>query len=205
MHLLLTGFEPFAGSPVNPSALIAKLLAENPPPGVTIIPAILPVERVRGPRALLDAFDAAWPDAVLCLGQAARRPCLSIERVAVNLLDYGIPDNAGHSAQDLPVIPDSPAAYFSTLPVRRLFSAVQAAGIPVELSLSAGAYLCNQIFYTLMHALSTKGLIIPAGFVHVPALPEQAAASPGAPMPSMSLDTMLAGVRIIIQEIGRVE
>jgi pyroglutamyl-peptidase len=117
--------------------------------------------------------------------------------VALNLLDYRMADNTGHQAIDEPIVPDGPAAYFVTLPVRAMLEAVRAAGIPAELSLSAGAFLCNQVTYELLHYLTTYQLDIPAGFVHVPALPEQVTnAYP--PVPSMALETMTCGIRAAI-------
>jgi pyroglutamyl-peptidase len=122
---------------------------------------------------------------------------LSIERVALNLLDYTIPDNSGAQVKDEPIVPDGPAAYFISLPVREIRDAVQAAGVPAELSLSAGAFLCNQVLYTLLHHISVNKLPIKAGFIHMPALPEQVIDRP-ASVPSMSMETMVRGVRAAI-------
>ena len=197
MKLLLTGFEPFGGSQVNPSAQVVGKLARDGVPGVTLHSAILPVDRQSGPATLLNVVRALHPDAILCLGEAARRMAISIERVAINLLDYRMADNAGHQAIDEPIVPDGPAAYFVTLPVRTMCDAVRTVGIPAELSLSAGAFLCNQVTYELLHYLATNQLDIPAGFVHLPALPEQVTnAYP--PMPSMALETMARGISTII-------
>jgi pyroglutamyl-peptidase len=197
MKVLLTGFEPFGGSQVNPSAQVVRTLAHDGIPGVALHSAILPVDRQGGPATLLNAVRALHPDAILCLGEATRRMAISIERVAINLLDYRMADNAGHQAIDEPIVPDGPAAYFVTLPVRAMLEAVHAAGIPAELSLSAGAFLCNQVTYELLHYLTTHQLDIPAGFVHLPALPEQVTnASP--PMPSMALETMVRGICAVI-------
>ena len=197
MNVLLTGFEPFGGSQVNPSAQVVRTLARDGLPGVALHSAILPVDRQGGPATLLNAVRALHPDAIVCLGEATRRMAISIERVAINLLDYRMADNAGHQAIDEPIVPDGPAAYFVTLPVRAMLEAVRAAGIPAELSLSAGAFLCNQVTYELLHYLTTHQLDIPAGFVHLPALPEQVTnAYP--PMPSMALDTMARGICAII-------
>lgn len=196
MKILLTGFEPFGGSPVNPSEQVVKALAADPPAGIDLLTAILPVERAAGPQALLDAVQASRPQAVLCLGEASRRAVVSIERVAINLLDYRIPDNSGEQCVDQPIFADGPAACFVTLPVRAMLAAVLAAGIPAELSLSAGAYLCNQVLYTLLHLRPA----IPAGFIHLPALPRQAAAQ-GLAMPSMSLESSAAAVRAALQAI----
>jgi pyroglutamyl-peptidase len=197
MNVLLTGFEPFGGSQVNPSAQVVRTLARDGIPGVALHSAILPVDRQGGPATLVNAVRALHPDAIVCLGEATRRMAISIERVAINLLDYRMADNAGHQAIDEPIVPDGPAAYFVTLPVRAMLEAVHAAGIPAELSLSAGAFLCNQVIYELLHYLTTYQLDIPAGFVHVPALPEQVTnAYP--PMPSMALETMVRGICAVI-------
>jgi pyroglutamyl-peptidase len=199
VKILVTGFEPFGGSSLNPSEQVVRALlgqsASDPElvPGGMVATAILPVDRFSGPEALRSALERTQPDAVLCLGEAARRATLSVERVAINLMDYRIPDNSGQQATDLPVVPGGPAAYFVTLPVRAMLAAVQGAGVPVELSLSAGSYLCNQVLYDLLHQLSGREPIIRAGFIHLPSLPEQASqASPA--YPSMALETMLKGV-----------
>src|SRR2546427_12290933 len=133
--------------------------------------------------------DAEWPQVADAVIEA--------ERVAINLLDYRMVDNAGHQAVDEPIVPDGPAAYFVTLPVRAMLDAVRMAGIPAELSLSAGAFLCNQVTYELLHYLTIHQLAIPTGFVHLPALPEQVInAYP--PMPSMALETMVRGICAVI-------
>jgi pyroglutamyl-peptidase len=197
MKILLTGFEPFDGSLVNPSEGVMHALADESIPGMTLVTALLPVTMERGPQVLLDAFSTVHPQAVLCLGQASRRAVLSIERLAVNLLDFRIPDNAGVQAQDQLIVSEGPAAYFTTLPVREIYEAIKEQGIPAALSLSAGTYLCNQVTYVLMHHLHSQKLNIPAGFIHLPALPQQAAQMKGS-IPSMSLETMIKGIRIAL-------
>jgi pyroglutamyl-peptidase len=192
MKILITGFEPFGGSTVNPSIQVVRAMASAPLDNVDLCTAMLPVDRITGPSTLVLAVDTYKPDVVLCLGQATGRTTLSIERVAVNLLDYHIADNSGALVTDEPVVPDGPAAYFVTLPVRDLLSAVRDACVPAELSLSAGTFLCNQVLYTLLHHIAVNGLAIKAGFIHVPALPEQVVDKPA---PSMSLQTMTAGIR----------
>ncbi len=197
MILLLTGFEPFGSSQVNPSEQIVHALSREKMSGIELHTAILPVDRTRGPETLIRAFELHQPDAALCLGEASRRMAISIERVAINLMDYRIADNAGNQMVDEPIIADGPAAYFVTLPVRAMLNAVRAACVPAELSLSAGAYLCNQVTYSLLHHLAQNHLKNAAGFIHLPRLPEQAVDCDPI-IPSMSLDTMLTGIRAAI-------
>jgi pyroglutamyl-peptidase len=208
MQILLTGFEPFAGSQINPSERVVQALAGRYLEGLDLATTILPVDTFRAPSRLTQALEETQPEAVVCLGEASRRAALSIERVAVNLLDFRIPDNQGVQVVDEPVLSGGPAAYFSTLPVRRLLQALQEAGVPAELSLSAGSYLCNQVFYVLLDYLQRQGRPIPAGFIHLPALTQQAAeqAALGKPaIPSMSLETMLRGLETVLFELRRVQ
>lgn len=200
MKLLLTGFEPFGGSRVNPSEQTVRALAQESLGATKLSIAILPVDRVHGPAALIRAYQEHQPDAVLCLGEASKRMAISIERVAINLLDYRIADNAGNQIVDEPIVRDAPAAYFCTLPVRAMLNAVRACGVPAELSLSAGAFLCNQVTYALLHYLAQSKLNTPAGFVHLPALPEQVINKQPL-IPSMSLETMLKGIQAAINAI----
>jgi pyroglutamyl-peptidase len=202
MKLLLTGFEAFDNSTINPSEQIVLALEKESISGVQIETAVLPVDLKLGPSVLRNAVEVSEPEAVICLGQASRRAVISIERVAINLLDFRIPDNAGNQVEDQAIEPDGPAAYFTTLPVRKIFDTLKANGIPAELSLSAGTYLCNQVFFTLLHYLGNQNQNIPAGFIHLPALPEQAAELKGS-VPSMSLETMIRGIRLAIQVIAQ--
>ena len=200
MKLLLTGFEPFDGSDINPSEQVVKILSDKKIKGIELITAILPVDREAGPKKLLKSFIENHPDAVLCLGEARGRMAINIERVAVNLMDYRIKDNAGNLIQDQPIIPDGPPAYFCTLPVRKMMEDVQKAGIPAQLSLSAGAFLCNQVIYTILHHLKTNNIDIPAGFIHLPSLPQQVA--DGQPLkPSMDLQSLITGIEAAIEVV----
>lgn len=200
MTFLITGFEPFDGSPINPSEQAARALDGQTIGGTRIHSAILPVDCAAGPQALIAALRAHQPRAVLCLGEAGHRPALSIERVAVNLLDFRIPDNSGRQIIDQPVVPGGPAAYFVTLPARAVMRAVQAAGVPCELSMTAGTYLCNQVLYHLLHFIAQEGWTIPAGFIHMPPLPQEVAKT-SPQKPSMALETILAGVRAAVEAI----
>ena len=198
MKLLLTGFEPFDGGSRNPSQLAVQQLVSEGLPGCEIVPVILPVIADIAPGLLLTRLEEVQPDVLLSLGLAGSRPVISIERIAINLLDFRIPDNAGRRLLDNPIVADGPAAYFATLPVRAMYEAVLAAGVPVELSLSAGAYLCNQVMYAALHLIAVRGWRTRAGFVHLPALPEMVTTRP---MPSMSLETMLTGLRAMLAVI----
>jgi pyroglutamyl-peptidase len=198
MKLLLTGFEPFDGRSLNPSQLAVQQLVSEGLPGCEIVPVILPVIADRAPGLLLTRLEEVQPEVLLSLGLAGSRPVISIERIAINLLDFRIPDNAGRQLLDNPIVADGPAAYFATLPVRAMYEAVLAAGVPVELSLSAGAYLCNQVMYAALHLIAVRGWRTRAGFVHLPALPEMVTTRP---MPSMSLETMLTGLRAMLAVI----
>lgn len=201
MKILLTGFTPFGNSRLNPSQQLVEALPEKGNNGETLIKAILPVDHLQAPKILLDHFYKSQPDAVLMFGLASGRPKICLERVAINLQDFRVPDNAGVTITDEPIIDGGPAAYFSTLPIRAMYSAMQAEGIPATLSLSAGAYLCNQVFYTLMHEIVRKQLPIRAGFIHLPALPVQAAES-DKDMPSMSLDQEIHAAHILIAQLN---
>ena len=197
MILLLSGFEPFGGSNINPSEQVVKTLAGKEYPNTEIITSILPVDREAGPQRLIQTVEESKPEVVLCLGEARGRAAFSIERVAINLMDYRIEDNAGNLIQDQPIIPNGPSAYFCTLPVRQIMEAIQGEGVPATLSLSAGAFLCNQVIYILLHYLDKNDLAIPAGFIHLPSLPQQIAQEQPI-KPSMSLETMIIGMEAII-------
>jgi pyroglutamyl-peptidase len=200
MKFLVTGFEPFGQSSVNPSEQVVQALAGRQFEGFAVQTAVLPVHRFHGPQKLLTLVQQTRPDAVVCLGEAGGRTAVSIERVAVNLLDFRIADNDGLVVQDEPIVAGGPAAYFTTLPVRALQQAVAAAGVPSELSLSAGAFLCNQVTFELLHFLTQQQWDIPAGFVHLPLLPEQAASQ--TPLrPSMALDVMVRAVCTILHTL----
>lgn len=201
MRVLLTGFEPFGGSAVNPSQKVVESLAQGrsrlAERGIDLRTLILAVEAKRGPSALLRAIDRVKPDAVMCLGESGRATAITIERVFINLADYRIADNAGTFIANKPIARGGPAAYFTTLPFERLRDAVRDAGVAAELSLSAGAFLCNHVAYALAHHLAKRDREIPAGFVHLPRLPEQVRGQRG--KPSMPLDDMVRAVETMLQ------
>lgn len=193
-RVLVTGFEPFAGDSRNPSFEIVRALDGEAIGSHRIRGAVLPVAFGAAPAALERLLDTHRPDLVLAIGQAGGREALSLERVAINLVDARIADNTGAQPHDVAVIDDAPSAYFTTLPLKAMQAAMRDAGVPTSLSLSAGSFVCNAVFYALCHLLATRATGVRGGFLHVPWLPEQAVAHVG--QPSMALETMLAGVRI---------
>jgi pyroglutamyl-peptidase len=190
--LLLTGFDPFHGSALNPSWLAARALHGQRIAGHSVVAAQLPTVFKSAQEHLDGLLKAHRPALVLCLGQAGGRSALSVERVAINLVDARIRDNQGAQPVDEPVVPGGPAAYFATLPAKALHRAVQQAGLPCEVSQTAGTFVCNAVFYGLMHQLATGAA--PGGrggFVHVPWLPEQGA-------PGMQLRDMVRGIHAML-------
>ena len=190
--LLLTGFDPFGGSTLNPSWLVARALHGQRIAGHAVVAEQLPTVFGAAQAQLHALLQAHRPALVLCLGQAGGRAALSIERIAINVADARIPDNQGAQPLDAPVAPDGPAAYFASLPVKALRRAVQQAGLPCEVSQTAGTFVCNAVFYGLMHQLSA-GAVPGArgGFVHVPWLPEQGT-------PGMQLRDMVRGIHAML-------
>jgi pyroglutamyl-peptidase len=201
--LLLTGFEPFGDDPgaqsLNPSAAIAQALHGQKIGPWRVAGHVLPCEYGRSVRVLKTLMREYEPQAILCLGQAGGRSAISIERIAVNWDEAALPDNAGKVRAGQPILKTAPAAYFSTLPTHAMRDALLAQGIPAELSSSAGHFVCNHVFFSLMHALRESK--IQAGFVHVPYLPQQALASGQKNMPSMTQEHMIAAIRAALAKI----
>jgi pyroglutamyl-peptidase len=196
MKALVTGFEPFGGERVNPSF---EALRRLPPRLGSLDIATRPLPVVYGAAlpALREAVAASKPDIVLCVGLAGGRAELSVERVAINIDDARIPDNDGNQPIDRAVVAGAPAAYFATLPIKAAAAALREAGLPTAVSNSAGTFLCNHVFYGLMHEAARSGKRFRGGFLHVPFLPSQAARIPGAP--SMALEQIVEGIEIILQ------
>jgi pyroglutamyl-peptidase len=191
---LVTGFDAFGGEAVNPSQLIAQALDGEVIAGHRVVGATLPTEFGAAPAALEKLVARHRPALVLALGQAGGRVGISLERVAINLIDARIPDNAGSQPVDARIVDNAANAYFSTLPIKAMLQRLRDAGIPASLSQTAGTFVCNQVFYALMHALRQRRAR--GGFVHVPYLPEQAARHAGAP--SLPLQTMIEAVRLCL-------
>jgi len=196
--VLLTGFEPFEKEPVNPSwEAVRALDGQRVGDDAVIVARQLPCvfgAAITGIEALLDELK---PDVVIAVGQAGGRTELSIERIAINVDDARIVDNAGAQPIDVTIAAAGPAAYFATLPIKAITRDLRAAGVPAMVSQTAGTFVCNHVFYGLMHALAQRGNAhVRGGFIHIPYLPEQAARHPGAP--SLALDTLIAGLRVAV-------
>jgi pyroglutamyl-peptidase len=191
--VLLTGFEPFGTATSNPSGEIVKQIS-----GDNIVTAILPVAYTQSADRLLALIAEHNPDVVICLGQAEGRTAITPEKVAINLDDARLADNEGVIRNDVKILDDGPVAYFSTLPLKEMVDAIKAQGIPATVSLSAGAFLCNHVFYLAQNKFA--GTKIRSGFVHVPLMDSQAPEFPG--LPTMPLDQMVTAVRIMLEVVA---
>lgn len=198
-HILITGFEPFERDSINPSWQVAQALHGSLCNGATVHAVQLPCAFGRAVEQLDQAFHLWQPQLVLALGLAGGRSGVSLERVAINVDDARIADNTGQQPIDTAVVNSAPAAYFSTLPIKAVVRDLRAAGLPGAVSNTAGTFVCNHVFYALMHRLATE----PAwsqtrgGFIHLPYLPEQAARHPGAP--SMALATQVQALQVVMR------
>jgi len=197
--ILISGFGPFGGEPINPAGEAVGRLDRRTIVETVVVARELPVVR----RACIDAIVAQIreidPAVVIAVGQAGGRPEITPERVAINVDDYRIPDNAGNQPVDESVIVGAPSAYWSTLPVKAMVERMRGGGIPASVSNSAGTFVCNHLFFGLMHVLAAEGAIRRGGFIHIPYLPEQAARHPGEP--SMGLTTIVRGLELAIEAV----
>jgi pyroglutamyl-peptidase len=194
-RILLSGFEPFGGDTVNPSALVGRALHGHRVGGAVVQAVELPCVFGRALQVLDEALAIHRPVLVLALGLAAGRGELSVERVAINVDDARIPDNAGAQPADVPVVPGGPAAWFSTLPIKAIVAAWRAAGLPGAVSQTAGTFVCNHVFYGLQHRLA--GSAVRSGFVHLPLSDSQAADHPG--RPTLPMASLVLGTRIALE------
>src|SRR5438034_9353017 len=195
MKALVTGFAPFDGDDSNPAQEALRLL----PPrlgDLELTVRVLPTAFGQALDALADALATTAPDIVLGVGLAGGGAALSLERVAINIDDARIADNAGQQPIDRPVVAGGPAAYFTNLPIKAAVAALRDAGLPAIVSNTAGTFVCNHVFYGLMHLAATRRLDLRGGFLHVPYLPSQAARQDGAP--SMALDGIVRGIEIVL-------
>lgn len=200
--ILLTGFAPFGeaghATGINPSWQAVRALQGEVVEGHAVVAVELPTVFGVAADALQRLIGQHQPALVMCIGQAGGRKAISLERVAVNIDDASQPDNQGQQPIDTPVVAGGPVAYFSTLPIKAMRDAIQAIGVPAEISQTAGTYVCNHVFYRLMHALAQEKAMtgqppaeVRGGFIHVPYLPGQG-------VPCMPLDDMVRGLRVAV-------
>ena len=196
-RVVVTAFEPFGGEHLNASLEVARALEREGVSGVRLTVVELPVVRYQASEEALRVVHELQPDVVILLGEAGGRSAVSPERVAINLDHFPIADNAGHQPQGEPIVVDGPVGYFSTLPVDAIVEAVEQAGVPAAASSSAGHFLCNRLFYRVMHALVEEGLSTRAGFIHLPYLDAQTVGKNPEP-PGLPLESLVDAVRCAI-------
>lgn len=190
--LLITGFEPFGGEKTNPSWEAVQLLPDEIN-GYGLTKLCIPVVFGKAAKIVIDKAEELRPDVILCIGQAGGRNAITPELVGINLRNASIPDNDGNSPSDEPIYPEGSAAYFSTLPVRRMAEAINSRGITAHISYSAGAYVCNDLLYTLLSHFN--GASTRVAFIHVPYSTEQGKE------PSMPLPDIVNGLKIAVESI----
>ncbi len=190
--LLITGFDPFGGAEINPAWEAVKGLPKQIG-GHTLCKLEIPTVFGKAAEAVLEKAEAFQPDVILCVGQAGGRAAVTPERIAVNIRDAKIPDNEGNQPVGEFVVEDGPAAYFATVPVKAMADAICAAGLPGQVSNSAGAFVCNDTLYLLLHRYA--GTATKVGFLHVPYLPEQG--SPSMPLED-TMRALLAAIEVCV-------
>lgn len=190
--MLITGFDPFGGAAVNPSWMAVEQLPDQI--GDFILCKLeIPTVFALATRTVLTKAAEFQPDVILCIGQAGGRASVTPERIGVNIRDARIADNAGNQPRGEFVDAQGPAAYFSTVPVEKMAETIEKAGIPATVSNSAGAFVCNDTLYGLLHHYA--GTAVRVGFIHVPFVPEQAE-------PSMPLAQITAALELAIRACG---
>jgi pyroglutamyl-peptidase len=200
--ILLTGFEAFGGHAANPSEEVAKALDGRVVSGRVVRAAVLPVDHATTGLRVAQLVHELEPRAIVHLGLAAGRARIALERVALNVMDFDTPDNAGYRARNEPCVPGGPPAYFATLPLAAMLEALLADGVPAYLSNTAGTYLCNQTLYGTLHRLAADGLPARAGFIHLPLLPAMVAGA-GLEQPSMDAALMVRAVETVLGVVAR--
>jgi pyroglutamyl-peptidase len=192
--VLISGFEPFGGSHLNSSQLVVGAISKESLSGLELSAVILPVEFDKAARVLLSKVNDFNPEIIISFGQAEGRKAITPEKIAINLDSARIPDNAGELRVNKVIVEAGADGYFSTLPIEKMVAAVKECGLESEISLSAGAFLCNHIFYHLQHQLLERE--VKSGFVHLPLVNEQIAQYPN--QPSWALKDLVQGVRAAI-------
>ncbi|MCF8533795.1 MAG: pyroglutamyl-peptidase I [Reyranella sp.] len=202
--ILVTGYEPFGRTPVNPAELVARALDGAEIEGAKVVARVVPSSFFICIDAVRAAIAELRPEAVVMMGEYGGRAMVTVERIAQNFNDgtrYGLLDNAGRRMQGELTVPDGPAAYYTTLPIRAMVRAMRDAGIPADISDAAGTFCCNHLMYGILHHIAMEGLAVRAGWIHLPHLPEVAALEENLGAPSMSAATAEAGVRAALAAI----
>ncbi|WP_421995222.1 pyroglutamyl-peptidase I [Reyranella sp.] len=202
--ILLTGFEAFGTTPVNPAEQVARRLDGRSVGDAAIVSWIVPNTFFTAIDVVQAAISEIRPQIVVMMGEFGGRAMITVERIAQNLNDgarYGLRDNAGALLQDVPTVPDGPVAYHATLPLRAMVRAMRDAGIPADISDTGGTFCCNHLMYGILHHVAVGGLPIRAGWIHLPHLPEVAALEANLGAPSMSVETAAAGVEAALAAI----
>ena len=198
MKILVTGFDPFGGEPINPAIESVKRLPDNIA-GAEIIKLEIPTVRKKSLEKIEKAINEHNPDVILSIGQAGGRFDISIERIGINLDDFRIPDNEGNQIIDEPIFPDGENSYFVKLPVKAMVQNVQKNNIPASVSYTAGTFVCNHVLYGVMYLIEKKYKGKKSGFIHIPFLPQQVIDKRN--MPSMELNTIVKGLTAAIEAI----
>jgi len=193
--ILVTGFDPFGGEPVNPALEAVKRLDGKEIKGYQVVTREIPTVFGKAIDSLKESIEELNPELVICVGQAGGRSTITPERVAINIDDARIPDNENNQPIDAEIVRGGPSAYFTTLPVKAMVKHMNENGIPASVSNTAGTFVCNHIFYGLMNIIS--GREVRGGFIHIPFLPEQIVRNPG--QPSMSLELIVKGLELSIE------
>ncbi|MCI8626521.1 MAG: pyroglutamyl-peptidase I [Lachnospiraceae bacterium] len=201
--ILITGFAPFGGETINPAYEAVKALPDTIE-GMQIQKEEIPVVFHKSGVVLQELMERYKPAAVLCIGQAGGRAAMTIERVAINLMEASAPDNEGNQPQDEAIRQNAPAAYFATIPVKAIAAAMREAGVPAHLSYTAGTYVCNSTMYELLDLCATQYPEVLGGFIHVPYASGQALTK-AASTPFMELSAITKGLeaalRVIAEEL----
>ncbi len=198
MTILVTGFDPFGGEQINPSIEAVRRLPEAIC-GAKIISQEISTSCTRAMNRLEELMLQYDPDVILSVGQAGGRSAITVERIGINIDDFRIPDNDGNQLCDEPVIEGGPAAYFTTLPVKKMVERIRERGIAASVSNSAGTFVCNHVIYGTRHLIETKYPGKISGFIHIPYLPEQVVSKGN--IPSMTLEMIVEGLIAAIEVI----
>lgn len=199
--ILLTGFEPFGTHKVNPSEEIARALDGRRFGDHVVRGVVLPVHHREAAGRMTELLQEVDPAAIVHVGLAEGRARIALERVALNVMDYTIADNAGYRAVDEACVAGGPPAYFATLPLRDIFAALTADGVPAYISSTAGTYLCNQTLYSTLHLVSCAEGTARVGFVHLPLSAAMVAAA-GLELPSMDAPLMQRAIETVLRVVA---